>query len=125
MEKRILIVDDEPDIREAMAEAVSQAGFTVMTAENGMVGLQMALTEHPDLVLLDLVMPIMNGHEVLRKMREDSWGRNAKVLVLTSMDDATSVANAHSGDINDYIIKAHASLEEIVKHVRMALYSAD
>lgn len=119
----VLIVEDEIDIREAMAEAITEAGFTVSTAENGAVGLQAALSEHPDLILLDIVMPIMDGHEVLQKLRQDAWGRQARVIMLTSMDDVKNIATAHEGAIADYIIKAHSSLDDIVKKVRMTIHS--
>lgn len=119
--KKILIVEDETDIREAMAEAIADAGFITLTAENGQIGLQMALQEHPDLILLDLMMPVLNGHDTLKKLREDAWGKNAKVIVLTSMDDVTNIANAHQNPIEDYIIKAHTSLEELIKKVRLSI----
>ena len=119
--KKILIVEDETDIREAMAEAIADAGFVVLTAENGHIGLQIALKEQPDLILLDLMMPVLNGHDTLKKLREDAWGRHAKVIILTSMDDVTNIATAHQNPIEDYIIKAHTSLEELIKKVRLSL----
>lgn len=67
--KRILIIEDEADIQEALAETFTDANFTVLTAPNGAVGLDMAITEQPDLLLLDLKMPVMDGHEVLRRLR--------------------------------------------------------
>lgn len=123
MEKRILIIEDEPDIREAMAEAVTQENFSVSTASNGEEGLRKALTEKPDLILLDIVMPIMDGHEVLKKLRQDVWGRNVKVIMLTSMDDVKNIAEAHTGSITDYVIKAHSSLDEIINKIRVSIYS--
>lgn len=119
----MLIVEDEPDIREAMAEAVTQAGFAVSVAPDGSVGLESALAEQPDLILLDLIMPVMDGHTMLKKLRQDPWGQHAKVVVLTSMDDVQNVAGAHEGHITDYIIKAHSSLDEIVQKVRMAVHT--
>lgn len=124
MEKHILIIEDEPDIREAMAEAIADAGFNVSTAANGSEGLQVATQEQPDLILLDIVMPVMDGHETLRRLRQDPWGKNAKVVMLTSMDDVKNVASAHEGTITDYLIKTQNSLEEIVKKVREALYAS-
>lgn len=121
MTKNILIIEDEVDIREAMAEAVQDAGFNVTTAANGAIGLSMALEQKPDLILLDIIMPVMDGHETLKKLREDEWGRNAKVIVLTAMDDVINIASAHEGSITDYIIKAHSSLDDIVKKVRLEL----
>lgn len=123
MNMHVLIVEDEIDIREAMAEAIVEAGFTVTVAENGSVGLQKALAEHPDLILLDIVMPLMNGHEVLKKLRQDAWGRKARVIMLTSMDDVKNITTAHEGAIADYIIKAHSSLDDIVKKVRLTIHS--
>ena len=123
MQKSILIVEDEPDIREAMADALRNAGYSVYAAENGELGLTLAYANEPDLILLDLMMPVMDGHEVLEKLRQHPWGKTAKVVVLTSMDDVRNVAGAHEGDITDYLIKSNASLSEIVNKVRLALHA--
>lgn len=123
MDKKILIIEDEPDIREAMAEAIADSGFTVLTAENGAVGYETAIAEEPDLILLDIVMPIMDGHTTLRKLREHAWGRGVKVVMLTSMDDVSNVASAHEGNITDYLIKPHSSLEEIVNKVKLHVHT--
>ncbi|USN87608.1 MAG: response regulator [Candidatus Nomurabacteria bacterium] len=121
MQKTVLIIEDEADVREAMADAVSEAGFQVNVANNGEAGLKMAIEKKPDLILLDIIMPVMDGHETLKRLRRDPWGRNAKVIVLTAMDDVTNVASAHTSDITDYIIKTQSSLEDIVKKVRLEL----
>jgi len=123
MEKHVLIVEDETDIREAMAEAALQDGFKVSTAENGQTGLATAIKEKPDLILLDIKMPVMDGHQMLQKLRDDVWGRDVKVVILTSMDDVKNIGEAHEGGITDYVIKAHSSLEEIMTKVRTAIYS--
>lgn len=123
MDKKVLIIEDETDIREAIAEAIAEAGFVVSTAENGLVGFNKAITEKPDLILLDVVMPVMNGHETLKKLRQDPWGRSAKVVMLTSMDDVKNIGSAHEEKITDYLIKAHSSLEEILNKVRLLIYT--
>jgi DNA-binding response OmpR family regulator len=123
MNKHILIIEDETDIREAMAEAVEQAGFQVSTAENGSTGLTKAIAEKPDLILLDIVMPVMDGHETLQKLRQDPWGKSVKVIMLTSMDDVRNIGTAHEENITDYIIKAHSSLDDILKKVRMVIFA--
>lgn len=122
MSKRILLVEDEQDIREAMAEALTEAGFEVVTAENGAIGLEKAFQIEPDLILLDIVMPEMDGHQMLKKLREDPRGRSTKVIMLTSMDNVKNIAGAHEGAISDYIIKTHTSLDEIVKKVRVIIH---
>ena len=123
--KHVLIIEDEPDIREAIAEAVASAGYQTSTANNGEEGLAMALEQHPDLILLDLVMPVMDGRQALKKLREDPWGKDARVVVLTSMDDVENIASSHKHTIEDYIIKPHASLDEILQKVRLALHASE
>lgn len=122
MSKKILVVEDEQDIRESVTEALEDAGFEVVTAADGIKGLKAALDEKPDLILLDLVMPGYDGQTVLDKLREDPWGRNAKVIILSSMDDVGNIVNAHYKNIVDYIIKPHNSLAEIVRKTREGLY---
>lgn len=122
MDKKVLVVEDEQDIREAVAEALTDAGFSVLTAPDGISGLALALKEHPDLILLDLVMPGYDGHTVLEKLRQDPWGKSARVVILSSMDDVSNIASAYGSDITSYIIKAHNSLDEIVKKARESLY---
>jgi len=121
MSKKILIVEDEIDIREAIADVLTQAGYTVMQAENGEEGLNKALAEHPDLILLDVTMPVMNGQEMLLKLREDAWGKNATVAMLTSMDDTKNVAEAYSGNVSDYLVKANIDIDEFVEQVKTIL----
>jgi DNA-binding response OmpR family regulator len=118
MDKKILILEDEPDIREAIAESLKDAGFTVFTAENGAVGYDTALAEKPDVILLDIVMPVLDGHATLKKLRQDPWGKDVQVIMLTSMDDVHNVGSAHEHKITDYLIKPHSSLAEIVNKVR-------
>lgn len=122
MKEKVLIVDDEADIRAAMAEAISEAGYKVITASNGEVGLATALENKPDLILLDLMMPVMDGHQLMEKLRQDPWGKKVKVIVLSSKDDVVNIAGSHEGKIEDYIIKSNASLSEIVTKVRLVLH---
>jgi DNA-binding response OmpR family regulator len=122
-EKTILVVEDELDIREAIVEALTEAGFKVLAAQNGAVGLEVALTERPDMILLDLVMPVLDGQSTLKKLRQNPWGKSVKVIILSSMDDVKNIANAHEEKITDYLIKTHNSLDEIVNKVRENLYA--
>ena len=123
MDKTILIVEDEKDIRDAMAEAATQEGFNVLVADNGETGLNTALTQKPDLILLDIKMPVMTGLEALQKLRRDPWGQHAKVIMLTSMDDVENIGTAHQSGITSYVIKAHHSLEDIMSKIKLSIYS--
>jgi len=122
--KTILIVDDEEDLRSVTAEALKRDGFNVVTAIDGEVGLSEALKYKPDLILLDVVMPVMDGLEMLKKLREDSWGKSANVIILSAHDDIKSVGNAYDNEISNYIIKADSSLGEIVAKVHEVLKTA-
>lgn len=123
MRKSILIIEDEQDMRESIATALKRADFHVITAENGQEGLSLAKEHEPDLILLDLLMPIMDGQEVLAKLRQDPWGENVKVIVLTAMDDVTNVGTAYEQNISGYITKSTTSLAELVNTVRETIYA--
>jgi two-component system alkaline phosphatase synthesis response regulator PhoP len=83
----ILVVDDEPDFREIFSAKLSGEGFRVQTAENGKVGVEKAKALAPDLVLMDVKMPVMDGAAAVLKMREDPAMKNMKVAFLTSLGD--------------------------------------
>jgi DNA-binding response OmpR family regulator len=117
----ILIVDDEKDLRDALGTALRQAGFTVLEALDGPQGLQLAELEKPDLILLDIMMPNMSGHQVLREIRMKPWGMRMKVILLTNSDDPTNISQGAELKSNDYIIKSQTSLEDIIKKVKQHL----
>lgn len=125
MDKHILLVEDEADLREAMVEALTEGGFSVSAASDGAVGLEIAILEKPDMIIMDLMMPVMDGHEMLRRLRLDPWGRTAHVVVLSAMDDVSNIGHAHEAKIEDYIIKAHTSLDELVKKVRQLILARE
>lgn len=83
--KKILIVEDELDLRKALVDELTLSGFVVLEAKNGKEGLACALKEHPDLILLDIVMPEMDGMAMMKKLREDVWGETAPIIMLTNL----------------------------------------
>lgn len=83
----ILVVDDEPDFREIFSAKLSAAGFRVETAENGEAGVAKMMNQAPDLVLMDVKMPVMDGPTAVLKMRDDPRLKNVKVAFLTSLGD--------------------------------------
>lgn len=119
--KRILIVEDDASLRKALLEKLEREGFAVSEAENGEEGLEVALRERPDLVLLDIVMPRMDGLTVLSTLRKDSWGKSAKVVMLTNLSDGESVLKSLNDAAFDYLVKADWKLEDIVKKIRERL----
>lgn len=86
-QKLILVVDDEPAFREIFSVKLAADGFRVETAENGQVGIEKAKSLKPDLILMDVKMPIMDGATALLRLREDPETRNIKVIFLSSIGD--------------------------------------
>ncbi len=119
--KKILIVEDDDSLRRALSEKLSYEGFSVFEAENGIVGFEEALRERPDLILLDVIMPKMDGLTMLSKLREDSWGKIAQVIMLTNVNDGESVLKSLDQAAFDYLIKSDWKLEDIVRKIRERL----
>jgi two-component system, OmpR family, alkaline phosphatase synthesis response regulator PhoP len=121
MSKQILIVEDERSLREALKKRLITAGFEVSTATNGEDGLNVALDIKPDLIILDLYMPKMTGIELLEKLRDDKWGLNANVIVLSNESETKDVLQTLQYRVSRYLVKADWSLEKIVDEVHSVL----
>lgn len=119
--KKILVVEDETELLEVIVSQLKKMDFEVVAAHDGMEGLDAALREHPDLILLDIVMPKMDGMTMLAKLRRDSWGRNAKVVLLTNLGDTEKVAEAVKHGTYDYLVKADWNINDVVKLVNERL----
>jgi two-component system alkaline phosphatase synthesis response regulator PhoP len=120
-DKKILIVEDELAILQATKISIQNEGFEVYTAKNGKQGLDLAIAKKPDLILLDIIMPVMDGMTMLEKLREDEWGKNVEVILLTSLSDAKQVANALEKGVTDYLIKSDMDLKDVVAKVKNKL----
>ena len=116
--KTILIVEDEQDIRKAIADRFAYEGFWVFEAEDGVQGLKVALKERPDLILLDIMMPKMDGMVMLKKLRANKLGKDVPVVILTNLDKIEEMAEALEGEVYDYLLKSDWNLEDIVKRVK-------
>lgn len=117
----VLIVEDSEDIRDLYATAFQIAGVDVIVGTNGKEGVELALKHHPDAILMDIMMPIMNGHEAMNIIRRDKWGKTANVVYLTNMDDPANIVHAIEQGTDEYIIKANMTPKEVVNQVRMAM----
>ncbi|TAL19412.1 response regulator [Patescibacteria group bacterium] len=116
--KTILVVEDELSVSKVLKDKLSRAGFRMLTAANGAEGLRSALRHHPDLILLDIIMPVMDGMTMLKKLRQDKWGKKAEIIILTNLSDTKDVADALRAGAYDYLVKANWSLESLVRRVK-------
>ena len=121
-QKTILIVEDEISLRDALCDKLTHDGFLAYAAKNGEEGLSMAIEKKPDLILLDIVMPVMGGVAMLKELRKDEWGKKAKVMMLTNLaSDADKLAEVLENDVTEYLVKASTPLEEIVGKIKNKL----
>lgn len=119
--KTVLIVEDEKPLLKLMTEKLEESNFNVLQALNGKTGLSSALKEHPDLILLDIIMPQMDGMTMLRELRKDEWGKEADVVILTNLSDSEKTAEAAELGTDSYIIKTDLNLADLIKMVQSRL----
>jgi len=121
MTNTILVIEDEASLVKVLTDALKLEKFKVLSARNGHDGLALALKNHPDLILLDIVMPIMDGLEVLKKLRANSWGKTVPVIILSNLSEADKTAQAMEHGVHDYLVKTDWTLEQIVKQIKNRL----
>jgi DNA-binding response OmpR family regulator len=113
----ILVVDDEPQIRRVLRATLSGNGYDVVEAQNGQEAIEAMLEEHPQLILLDVNMPVMNGLDACRKMRLSFTG---PILMLTVRNAERDKVLALDAGADDYVVKPF-SMEELLARIRAAL----
>jgi len=119
--RRILLAEDDRFLRKAAEAQLRQHGFTVVAAVDGEEALRLARAERPDLVLLDLIMPKMQGFEVLKTLKQDPATADIPVIVLSNLGQDRDVQQAMELGAVAYYIKAHVSLHDLVKKIEAAL----
>ncbi|MDO8657627.1 MAG: response regulator [Candidatus Levybacteria bacterium] len=126
-EKKILIVEDEESMQKAISDSLQNQEFTALGAKDGEEGLVIALKEHPDLILLDILMPKMDGMLMLQKLREDEWGKKAPVIILTNVSPnaSTIIESVLKNEPAYYLVKSDVKLEGIVEKIKDVLKTED
>jgi CheY-like chemotaxis protein len=123
MDKKILVIDDEEAIQRAIADALQHHGFTTIASNNGIEGLQVALKEHPSLILLDILMPGMDGMNMMQNLRQDDWGKTVPVIILTNVNpnSSTVINSVLQNEPAYYLVKSDVKLENIVSKIKEVL----
>ena len=117
----VLIVDDEQALTSVLARKFTDEGITAYTADNGKEGLALAFDKHPDLILLDIMMPEMDGFDVMKALQEDEWGKDVPVILLTNSSSIDTVAKAVSSGMSEFLVKTEMKLDQVVDHVKKRL----
>lgn len=115
--QNILIVEDEQALAEVLSETLKEEGYEVTVAFNGEEGLQKALDQHPQLILLDILMPKMDGVAMMKALRQGQTPPISNVIFFTNLNQLDKIADAIKEGAAGYIIKAEASLETILNKV--------
>jgi len=115
--RRILLAEDDRFLRKAAETALKRQGFGVLGAVDGEEALRVARAETPDLILLDLIMPKLQGFEVLRALKADSATAAIPVIILSNLGQESDVKQAMAAGAVAYFVKANLSLRELVKRV--------
>ena len=114
---KIAIVEDDAAISQMYRIKFEAEGYEVETAENGQLGLELIKEMKPDIVLLDLMMPVMDGEEMLTKLRAESWGKDIKVIILTNMGETEAPASIKEMHVEAFILKANMTPRQVAKLV--------
>jgi len=115
---KIAIVEDDAAISQMYRIKFEAEGYTVETAENGKLGLALIEEMKPDIVLLDLMMPEMNGEEMLSKLRGTDWGKDIKVIILTNMGESEAPPTIRELGVEAFILKANMTPRQVAEMVK-------
>jgi DNA-binding response OmpR family regulator len=116
--KKILIIEDEADILELLVDKFVSEKFKVLQSTSAEKGIKLALANKPDFILLDIILFKMDGITMLKKLRQNPWGKNVPVIILSNVTDQTKVSEAMRLGVYDYIIKTNLILNDLVKQVK-------
>ncbi len=119
---KVAVVEDDPPIRNLYLTKLELSGFTVRAATNGETGLGLAKDFRPDLILLDLLMPGMNGDEMLQRLRSEEWGADMRVIILTNISRNEAPSVLRFLGVDRYIVKAHYTPAQVVDVVKEVLH---
>lgn len=117
--KKILLVEDEIAFTKLLTDKLTREGYEVSSADDGQKGLKAAVTTHPDLILLDIRLPVMDGLTMMGELRKDSWGAKSKVILLTNQDpDKEVMEKVLSVKPALYLIKSNIRLTELMEKIK-------
>lgn len=118
---KILVIEDDQLLHEAIVTKLEKEGFNVMSAYDGRQGLDQALSNHPDLILLDIILPVMDGMTVLENLRKDPWGLNANVIILSNLSGAEKDTKIEENTVREFLVKSDWKLEDLITLIRQRL----
>lgn len=119
--KKILVVEDEEAYLKVLHDQLVKSGYEVLEAIDGEEGLKVALAEKPDLILLDIIIPKIDGLQMLEKLREDSWGSQVQVFILTNVNESKDISEGINNSISRYFVKSDINLKDLMWSIKVCL----
>jgi DNA-binding NtrC family response regulator len=119
--KTILIIEDEEALNSAFKKSFERKGFKVLSADNGADGFELIKNVRPDVVILDLIMPEMNGEEVLEAMNKEGLTDSIPVIVVSNKSDGASLYRCKKLGAREYLIKVNVNLDDILEVIERIL----
>jgi CheY-like chemotaxis protein len=119
--KKILFIEDESALQKSLGDTLKNEGYEVISALDGEVGLRLAKTKKPDLILLDLILPKMDGFEVLEELVQDPKTKDIPVIILTNLERMEDIERALELGAKTYLVKANYTLKEVIEKVKQTL----
>jgi len=116
--QKILIIEDEATLQKALQEILLQEGYEVISALDGKRGLELVRSEMPDMILLDLILPKMDGFEVLEAIKKDEKVKEIPIIILTNLGSVEDVQRALDLGATNYMVKADYNLSDIVDKIK-------
>lgn len=121
-QKKILLVEDDKTLSEMYQNKLSLEGFNVIAALSGGEGFQLALQHKPDLILLDILLPGMDGMTIMKKLRENPWGRTVPIIILTNLNADDNIIKSVTEDHPAYyLLKSNSDPSGVVEKIREVL----
>lgn len=118
---KIAIIEDDQAISQMYRLKFAAEGYTVETAGNGKLGLELVEKMRPDIILLDIMMPEMNGDEMLEKLRATDWGKDIKVIILTNVGQEEAPESVKHAGVRKFIVKAEMTPRQVAEMVKAEL----
>lgn len=120
-QQKILVIEDSAYLAESLKDALELHGYEPLIAPNGKVGIRIALEHHPDLILLDIRLPDISGYDVFHTIRKDSWGKNAKISILTASEGLETISKNVDLPLSHILFKPTQSLSSLLSHIKERL----
>ncbi|MFH0987295.1 MAG: response regulator [Patescibacteria group bacterium] len=119
--KKILFMEDEFTLQKTVGEFLGKAGYKIIHALDGEIGLSLVIKEKPDLILLDLILPKIDGFEVLKRIKENQETKNIPVIILTNLEESVDIGKSLELGATTYLVKSDHSLDDILTKVKQTL----